>query len=127
MASVGGSLKAITVDGRPFSVAADADVSLKLGGKKTTPTPNGDGTARYLGEVECWSLSGIDIAIDHDKDDQGFLQSNADAMAPVNCTIEMIDGTVFQGKGLVADDHDFSTAKAVTGLTLMGEGKLTPQ
>jgi len=127
MASVGGSIKAITIDGRPFSVAADADASVKLGGKKTTPTPNGDGTARYLGEVECWSISGIDVAIDHDKDDAGFLQENADAMTAVPCTIEYIDGTVFQGKGLVADDHDFSTAKATTGLTLMGEGKLTPQ
>lgn len=127
MASVGGSIKEVTVDGRPFSVAADADVTLKIGGKKTTPTPNGDGTARYLGEVECWSLSGIDIAIDHDKADAQFLQDNADAMEPVACTIEFIDGTVYQGKGLVADDHDFSTAKATTGLTLMGEGKLTAQ
>ncbi len=127
MASVGGSIKEISIDGRPFSVASDADVALKLGGKKISPSANGDGTARYLGEVECWSLSGIDIAVDHDKGDQGFLQSNADAMTPVNCTIELIDGTVFQGKGIVADDHDFSTAKATTGLTLMGEGKLTPQ
>ena len=127
MASVGGSIKAITIDGRPFSVAADADVALKRGGKKITVASNGDATARYLGEVEPWSLSGIDVSIDNNKDDAGFLQANADAMTAVNCTIELIDGNVFQGKGIVADDHDFSTAKAVTGITLMGEGNLTSQ
>lgn len=127
MASVGGSVKAFTVDSRPFSVAADADVTFRIGGKKVTVAMNGDGTPRYLGEVEGWSLSGIDAAIDNDKDDLGFLQSNADAMAEVDCTIELIDGTVFQGKGIVADDHNYSTAKATTGLSLMGGGKLTPQ
>jgi hypothetical protein len=127
MSAVGGSIKEITIDGRPYAVAADADVSVKLGGKKVTVAANGNGTARALGEVEPWSLSGIDVAIDHDKGDAEFLQANADAMVFVNCTIEYIDGTVYQGKGLVADDHDFSTAKATTGLTLMGEDKLTPQ
>jgi hypothetical protein len=127
MASVGGSIKEITIDGRPFPVAADADVALKIGGKKITVASNGDGSARYLGEVGPWSLSGIDISIDHDKADIQFLQDNADAMTAVSITIELIDGTVFQGKGIVADDHDFSTAKATTGLSLMGEGKLSAQ
>lgn len=127
MASVGGSIKEITIDGRPFAVAADADVKLKLGGKKVEVQANGNGTARALGTVEPWSLSDIDIAVDHDKGDADFLQANADAMEFVTCTIELIDGTVFQGSGLVADDHDYSTAKATTGLTLMGQDKLTAQ
>jgi|SRR6185369_6293236 len=127
MASVGGSIKEITIDGRPFAVAADADVKLKLGGKKVDVQANGNGTARALGTVEPWSLSDIDIAIDHDKADAQFLKANADAMEFVSCTIELIDGTVYQGKGLVAGDHDFSTAKATTGLTLMGQDQLTAQ
>lgn len=127
MAALGGSISAISIDGRNFPVAADADVSLKLGGKKIDVQANGNGTARYLGTVEPWSLSGIDVSIDQDQDDQGFLQRNANAMAAVNCTITLVDGTVYQGKGIVADDHDFSTAKATTGLTLMGEGQLSQQ
>lgn len=127
MAALGGSIAAVSIDGRNFAVAADADVTLTLGGKKTTPQPNGNGTARYTAEVTVWGLKGIDVAIDHDQDDLGFLQRNADAMTPVNCTITLIDGTTFQGKGIVADDHDYSTAKATAGLTLMGEGQLTPQ
>ena len=127
MASVGGSIVAVSIDGRNFAVAADADVTLKLGGKKVTPQPNGNGTARYTAEVEVWGLKGIDVAIDQDQADLQFLQSNADAMTAVNCTITLIDGTVYQGKGIVADDHDYSTAKATAGLTLMGEGQLTAQ
>ena len=127
MSSVGGSIKEVTIDGRPFAVAADADVKLKLGGKKVEVQANGNGTARALGTVEPWSLSDIDIAIDHDKGDAQFLQDNADAMEFVTCTIELIDGTVYQGSGLVADDHDYSTGDATTGLTLMGQDKLTAQ
>jgi hypothetical protein len=127
MAALGGSISAVSVDGRNFPVTADADVALKLGGKKIDVQANGNGTARYLGTVEPWSLKGIDIAIDHNQDDQGFLQRNADAMTAVNCTITLVDGTVFQGKGIVADDHDYSTAKATTGLTLLGEGQLSKQ
>lgn len=127
MAALGGSIAEVAIDGRNFAVAADSDVSLKLGGKKIDVQANGNGTARYLGTVEPWSLKGIDVAIDHDQDDAGFLQRNADAMTAVNCTITLVDGTVFQGKGIVADDHDYSTAKATTGLTLMGEGQLSPQ
>ncbi len=127
MASVGGSVKAFTVDSRPFSVAADADVTLRIGGTKVTVAINGDGTPRYLGEVEGWSLSGIDAAIDNNRDDLGFFQRIANAMAEVPCTITLIDGTVFQGKGIVADDHNYSTAKATAGMSLMGGGQLTPQ
>jgi len=127
MASVGGSVKAFTVDSRPFSVAADADVELKIGGNKVTVEMNGDGTPRYLGAVEGWSLSNIDAAIDNDRDDLGFLQGIANAMKEVPCTIELIDGTVFQGKGIVADDHNYHTGKATAGIMLAGGGTLTPQ
>lgn len=127
MASLGGSVAEVAIDGRNFAVAADSDVPLTLGGKKVSVESNGNGTARYLGTVVPWSLKNIDVAIDHDQDDLGFLQRTADAMTAVNCTITLVDGTVFQGKGIVADDHDYSTAKATAGLTLMGEGQLTPQ
>lgn len=127
MASVGGSIKEITVDGRPFAVAADADVKVKFGGKTVEVQSNGNGTARALGTEGPWSLSDIDISIDTDAGDGEFLQANADAMEFVACTIEYIDGNVYQGSGLVAGDHDYSTAKATVGLTLMGEGKLTKQ
>lgn len=127
MASVGGSVKAFTVDSRPFSVAAGADVELVIGGIKVTVEMNGDGTPRFLGEMTGWSLSNIDAAIDNDKDDLGFLQGIQNAMTPVTCTIELIDGRVYQGKGLPADQVKFSTGKATSGLMLAGGGTLTPQ
>jgi len=127
MAAVGGSIKGIEIDGRPFAVATDADAKVKLGGKKVAVEANGDGTVRVLGTVEPWSVSDITITIDNDKADNEFLQDKADAMEIVPCTITYIDGTTYQGKGIVADDHDFSTAKATTSITLMGQGKLTPQ
>lgn len=127
MASVGGSVKEITFDGRPFSIASDADATINFGGTKATPSPNGDGTARYLGAIECWSVGGLDVAIDHDKGDAQFLKAAAKALVPKSFTIEFIDGTVYNAKGLPADDSNFSTQKAIMGLTFGGEGELTPQ
>jgi len=45
----------------------------------------------------------------------------------VPCTINLVDGTVYQGNGLVVDNGGFSTAKATASLTLMGSGQLTKQ
>jgi hypothetical protein len=130
MAAVGGSILSVSIDSVDFAVAADAEVTLKLGGTKVTARRSGSGATRYTGEEEDWALSGIEVSIDLSRDDVNpldYLQRVADTLEPVPCTITLIDGTVYQGNGLVVDDHDFSTAKATAGLTLMGEGKLTKQ
>jgi hypothetical protein len=128
MTAVGGDIQEVSISGVNFAVASQSDVKFRLGGTKVTVRPNGNGkTARYTSESEEWSLSGIDIEINHDRDDLGFLQRTADALEPVNCTITLVDGVVYQGKGLLVDEHDYSTAKATSGLTLAGEGQLARQ
>jgi hypothetical protein len=130
MAAVGGSIASVSIDSVDYAVAADADVALKMGGTKVTARRSGSGATRYTGEEEDWSLSGIEVSIDlgrNDVEPLDYLQRVADALEAVPCTITLIDGTVYSGMGLVVDDHDYSTAKATAGLTLMGQGKLTRQ
>ena len=47
MPAVGGSIESVTLNGRPFPVAADAEAQRKLGGWENEVQANGDGfTAR---------------------------------------------------------------------------------
>ena len=46
--SVGGSIESLTLDGRTFSVAADADTTRNLGGTDNEVEMNGDGTYRIV-------------------------------------------------------------------------------
>lgn len=125
--SVGGSVQAISIGGNDYSVAADSDVKLKFGGIKPTTRRNGDGSTRITGEREDWSLSDIDVSVDASSGQLDYLQSVANELEFVACTITLIDGTVYQGQGIPVGDHDFSTAKSVVSLTLMGSGALTRQ
>lgn len=124
---VGGSISALSIGGSDFAVASDSDVTLKLGGTKPTTHRNGDGTTRVTGEREDWSLSDIDVSIDASGNQLDFLQSVANALEMVPCTITLIDGTIWGGTGLPVDDRSFSTAKSVMRLSLMGSGQLIKQ
>ena len=74
MAAVGGSIESITLDGRNFAVAADAEAQRKLGGFENEVQSNGDGTARLIKTRVPLSLDGLTLEIDDDRADQEFLQ-----------------------------------------------------
>ena len=76
--SVGGSIESITLDGRNFSVAADAEVQRKLGGFENEVQANGDGTARTIKTRVPLSLDGLTVDIDDDQGDAEFLQALQD-------------------------------------------------
>ena len=48
MSIVGASVEGISIGGRNFPVAADADVTIDLGGDSNTVEMNGDGTGRLI-------------------------------------------------------------------------------
>ena len=61
MAAVGGSIESVTLDGREYGVAADAEAQRKLGGWENEIQSNGDGTARMVLRRE--NLTGGNINI----------------------------------------------------------------
>ena len=85
MAAVGGSIESITLDGRGFAVAADAEAQRKLGGFENEVQANGDGTARLIKTRVPLSIDGLTVEIDDDRADQEFLQelSNRNDFFPV--------------------------------------------
>ncbi|MCK5601858.1 hypothetical protein KAR91_08320 [Candidatus Pacearchaeota archaeon] len=127
MTVIGGSIESISLSGRNFSVAADAEGQRKLGGTINEVQSNGDGTARIIKTREPWSLDGLTVAVDDARADQEFLQNLADANDFFAIAVTLASGVVYQGSGQITGDLQFSTQNAMATVSLMGQEKLTKQ
>lgn len=128
MSAIGGSIVSVSIRGRTFPVAADADAGIKLGGKEVERQANGDGkTGRKVMTQVSWSISDVALSIDEDRDDLQFLQEVADDTDDVPITIELADGAVYQGKGSIEGEIKKQTQNATAPLGFSGNGQLTKQ
>ncbi|MCK5641685.1 MAG: hypothetical protein KAJ19_12865 [Gammaproteobacteria bacterium] len=127
MSSIGGSIRDISIKGRLFPVAADADINRKLGGFEVELAANGDGSARKLMTRVPWQFDGLVAEIDDDRGDQEFLQDRADEAGYVACTITFISGHTYQGDGSVVGELQYSSAAGTATLSLGGPGRATKQ
>ena len=127
MASVSGSVESISINGRLFPVAADADTQRKLGGFENELQPNGDGSAREIKTRVVWMFGGLQVAIDEDRGDQEFLQDVADTPGLVPMAVTYASGKVYQGTGTITDEIVFSNQSATATINAQGSGKLTQQ
>lgn len=125
--AVGGSIESISIRGRLFPVAADAEANKKLGGWENEVQPNGDGTARLVKTRVAWSIEGVQVEINDARADAEFLQEIADAFDFVPITITMASGITYQGTGTVTDTVQSSSQNATASITLSGPGALTQQ
>lgn len=127
MAAVGGSIESITLDGRGFAVAADAEAQRKLGGFENEVQANGDGTARLIKTRVPLSIDGLTVEIDDDRADQEFLQelSNRNDFFPV--VISYASGNDYQGTAQIVGETQTSSQNATAAVSLMGPGVLTKQ
>ena len=127
MTAIGGAPESVTLDGREFPVAADADVNHDKGGFSNEPAPNGNATARKIMTRKLWKLEGVNVAIDRGNDDLGYLQDLANRLDYFPMTITYPDGTIYQARGTISGDLMHATGSATASLTLSGPGELTPQ
>lgn len=130
--STGGSLASLSIRGRNFSVAADADVSRKIGGFQNELQMNGDGTARVVKTRQGWALSGLNIDVNDARGDHEFLQDIVDGVgADVDgfypCALEYASGAVWSGKGTIIDELAYGSQNTTAGVSLAGPNQLTRQ
>lgn len=125
--AIGGSVQEVSIKGRTFPVAADADVSRQLGGFSAEVQPNGDGSARKILTRVPWIVGGLTIQINDDRDDQKFLQDIANSNDFVPITVTFASGVTYQGKGTVSEEVEFSSEASTADVTLSGPGELTQQ
>ena len=124
---IGGSIESITLDGRTFSVAADAEVQRKLGGFENEVQANGDGTARIIKTRVPLSLDGLTVDIDDAQDDAEFLQElqNRNNFFPI--ALSYASGETYQGEAQIVGETQTSSQNATASVSLMGPGQLTRQ
>lgn len=127
MPAVGGSIESISIKGRLFPVAADAEANRKLGGFENEVQPNGDGTARLVKTRVAWMLDGLTVEINDDRADQEFLQGIADGNDFVPITITLASGVTYQGTGTLTGEFQMSTQASTAQLSLGGPDVLTQQ
>lgn len=127
MSAIGGSLKSVSIDGRLFSVAADADATMNTGGGSSEYQANGDGTSRKVITAAGWSVSGVALAIDDSQGDLEYLQGVATQVEDAVIVFELVSGVDWRGKGGIADNVERSTQNATAPVTFAGPGKLERQ
>ena len=125
MPAVGGSIQEISIRGRIFPVAADADNNRKIGGFENENSSNGDGSDRLIKTRVPWILGGLTVVLY--RDDHKFLQDIADANTYEVITITYVSGATWQGDGTITDSLEFSSQNSTAELTLGGPDKLTKQ
>ncbi len=125
--ATGGSIESVSIAGRTFSVAADADSNRKLGGFMNEVQQNGDGTARMVKTRESWMIDGLQLSIDDSRGDQEFLQGVADGDAFEPCLITYVSGESYQGEGTITGDLQTGSQNTTASVVLMGTGTLTRQ
>ncbi len=127
MAAVGGSIESITLEGRYFAVAADAEAQRKLGGFENEVQANGDGTARLIKTRVPLSLDGLTLEVDDDRADQQFLQELSNRNDFFAIAITYASGSVYQGTAQIVGETQVSSQNATASVNLMGPGVLTLQ
>ncbi len=125
--AVGGPIEEVTIDGRRFVVAADADAERDLGGFTNEVSPNGDGSARLLKSRKTWNLGGLTLEINSVRGDQEYLQEKADSKEFFPITVTQADGAVYAGEGQLTGDIKASAMKATCPVEFSGPKKLEKQ
>ena len=127
MTAIGGSVESISIRGRIFPVAADADINLKLGGFSNEVAANGNGSARIIKTREPLMIEGMQIEIDNSRADHEFLQEIADGFDYVPIAITFASGVTYSGKAVITEQPQVSTQSTTATINVAGEGKLTQQ
>jgi len=127
MASVGGSIESVTLDGRTLSVVAEGGPSVKPGGFKNDIKLAGNGTASLIKMATPIEISGLQVLIDNANGDLDYLIGKQKSFRWLDTTITYADGKVHQGTTQIMDDLEYKSEDSTCSLTLKGPGELVFQ
>lgn len=127
MAAVGGSIESVSLDGRTFSVAADAEAQRKLGGFENEVQANGDGTARVIKTRVPLMIDGLTLSVDDSRGDHEFLQALANRKDFFPISLTYASGSTYQGRAIITGELQASSQNATAAVSLSGPGILTRQ
>ena len=127
MTAIGGSIEEVSIKGRIFAVASDADATKKLGGFENEVQANGNGTARKVMTRVPWSIEGLTVECDDLAGDHEFLQEVANRKGYVPISMTLASGVTYSADGTLTGDLGGSSQSATVGINLSGPGSLGAQ
>lgn len=127
MARVGGSIQGVTLAGREYAVAADAESQRKTGGFENEVAANGDGSARLIKTRVPLQFDGLTLVTDDSNGDVEFLQNLANRPDFFPVAITYASGVTLQAQAQIAGEIKTSSQNATTEISLMGPGVVTVQ
>lgn len=127
MTAIGGSIESVTLAGREFAVAADAEANRKMGGFENEVQSNGNGTARLIKTRVPMAIDGLTLVVDDARGDHEYLQSlsNRNDFFPVGITY--VSGLTYGGTGQITGELQSSSKAATAQVSIMGPGVLSRQ
>lgn len=127
MAAIGGSIESVTLDGREYAVAADAEAQRKLGGWENEVAANGNATARIIKTRVPLMIDGLTLQVDDSRGDHEFLQELANLNDFFPIAITYASGVTYQGSAQITGEMQVSSQAQTAAVSLNGPGELTPQ
>lgn len=125
--ATGGSIQEISIRGRRFVVASDADTTRKLGGWEKETQANGDGSVRYVKTRVPWLLGGLVVEVADVRGDQEFLQEIADSNDEVDVSVTYANGVTYEAVGTITGEIVYNSQNTTATIELSGGGKLQQQ
>ena len=127
MTAVGGSIESVSIDGREFPVAADADSNRKLGGFENATQMNGNGTARLIKTRIPNQVNGLSLEIDDTRGDQEYLQEKANLKRYFVFTVTYASGITYEGDSQIEGEAPASSQSVTAPMNFSGPGTLVQQ
>lgn len=122
--ATGGSVIAVSIDGREFAVPADVDVTISDGADENEWQMNGNRTGRLIKLIKPWMLENLQVSIDHEAGDLAFLRNIAGNNGAVPCTITLASNTTYKGQGQIVGPLTASSQSTTASFNLAGPGQL---
>lgn len=120
--AIGGSIIEVSLDGRVFEVAADAESQRKLGGWENEVMASGSGGARIIKTRVPLKLDGLALVTNDARGDAEYLQKLAGLFDFFPITVTFASLITYGAIAMITGEVQTSSQAATTPVTLEGPG-----
>lgn len=115
-----GVFESVNINGRRFTVDAEASINYKYGGFLNEVKPNADGSFRGVKTRKVGAMSSIPLVMDDQRDDEEFIQETMDSLTFFPYSATKVDGTVLSGTGQIVEDPETDSKEGTKEVNYMG-------
>lgn len=123
--ATGGSIESVSLAGRVFAVAADADTQRKLGGWENEVQMNGDGSGRLIKTRVAAQFAGLQLSVDDARGDDEFLTEIKNGRDFVPGVVTYASGQSYSGLLQIVGEYVYNSQASTATVDLHGPGSLT--